>query len=765
MAKTQKQSLPIKYFNKGLITDVNPLAFPADASIDERNMELLKDGTRRRRRGRTSVGTVSTSIIGLKANEHNPVVSFVWGSAGNQGGFDILVVQCGNYVGFFKNNVSDPFSQPIMQTTFLGLPSDFRAQLASVNGRLLMTSGGEEIIVFEYSTLTGNITSQTIRLQVRDLWGVETGLALNQRLFSSPESNAKYLYNKFNGGWPWFPPYKVEDIYGNYYTRQIAPLFAVDGGRHQIWPAESDVYADYSYKDDRDNNVFASKMLSSSVATNSTGLRGKSVLDIFNRGASRKVNYSSWRGGSTYSEQIPQDESFGSVSSVASFAGRAWYAITESSRAGSDIRTPNLGSLIFYSQTVSSTSDLNRCYAENDPTSLDYGDILDTDGGFISIPEMGKVIRMEVIADSLIIIATNGIWEVYGGDAGFSATAQTVSKLATLFGVYEQSVVVAGGFLSFWDSEGIVVVSKNPAEFQSNLVRITDNKIRTAYNAIPSIQKNRVVGTFIPKLRQVRWLFDTSENVVRGFNQELIYDLDFQAFTLNVFPDNKGVGYRQTSLLSTSITDEDVTTNVGLTVTNNSAQTVTVPISSSSSEDQDAVQYLVAQDFSTSGGTLRIATLSNDVTFGDDGFAPTAYLLTGYVVGEDSSKDLRSPCVTVHMKRTESGFGTDFIGSESYQYLLNPSSCLLQGRWEWTDSAAAGKWGASREVYRLPKMYLQSGTGFDYGYSIITTENKVRGSGRALSLLFSSSNSIPNNPYNGDLHIYGWTVEITAETD
>ena len=47
----QGQRFEIKAFIKGLITEASPLNFPAEATIDEENFELRKNGTRERRFG------------------------------------------------------------------------------------------------------------------------------------------------------------------------------------------------------------------------------------------------------------------------------------------------------------------------------------------------------------------------------------------------------------------------------------------------------------------------------------------------------------------------------------------------------------------------------------------------------------------------------------------------------------------------------------------------------------------------------------------
>jgi hypothetical protein len=50
-----------------------------------------------------------------------------------------------------------------------------------------------------------------------------------------------------------------------------------------------------------------------------------------------------------------------------------------------------------------------------------------------------------------------------------------------------------------------------------------------------------------------------------------------------------------------------------------------------------------------------------------------------------------------------------------------------------------------------------AGEPLDYGFSVVTTKSRLTGRGKALSLLFSSS--------EGDnLHILGWGIKYTGNT-
>ena len=85
------------------------------------------------------------------------------------------------------------------------------------------------------------------------------------------------------------------------------------------------------------------------------------------------------------------------------------------------------------------------------------------------------------------------------------------------------------------------------------------------------------------------------------------------------------------------------------------------------------------------------------------------------------------------------------------------SSCLVQAQWEWATSADSGRWGDEFQAYRyrVPYAFNLGGIGevFNYGYSVITTRNKIRGKGRAISFKFSTE------PYR-DCQLLGWNMDV-----
>lgn len=148
-----------------------------------------------------------------------------------------------------------------------------------------------------------------------------------------------------------------------------------------------------------------------------------------------------------------------------------------------------------------------------------------------------------------------------------------------------------------------------------------------------------------------------------------------------------------------------------------------------------------------------------DIEFVDwDTTSYSSYLVTGYDTFQSPTRFKYAPLVYVFSKKTETGFTE--VGDELSP--IRPGSLTMQARWNWADHTNAGKWGTSQQVYRHRRLYVPSevdpANDFNTGEPIIVTRNKVRGRGRSLHLLFSSTAGM-------DAHIVGWAITAEAMTD
>src|SRR5690606_37733837 len=91
---------------------------------------------------------------------------------------------------------------------------------------------------------------------------------------------------------------------------------------------------------------------------------------------------------------------------VAFYAGRVWFA------GDSNPKRPNG---VYFSRTLRSTRDSGTFMQVGDPTAENFSELLADDGGVIYITEAEQIIRLVPYGVGLLVLASNGIWFIYGG--------------------------------------------------------------------------------------------------------------------------------------------------------------------------------------------------------------------------------------------------------------------------------------------------------------------------------------------------------------
>ena len=163
---------------------------------------------------------------------------------------------------------------------------------------------------------------------------------------------------------------------------------------------------------------------------------------------------------------------------------------------------------------------------------------------------------------------------------------------------------------------------------------------------------------------------------------------------------------------------------------------------------QERIRYLTTSGTSWTISEYRDYSFRDWVSYDDVGVDFFSYLITGYELDKDLMRNKYAPYLLVYCKRTEQNYV--LTGAGVVPDL--PSSCIVQAQWDWSDSPATGKWGTKFEAYRLLRPLATNpadGDPFDYGERVIVTKNKLRGSGRAISLFIQSDSG-------KDLRLLGW---------
>lgn len=734
-------------FTKGLITEASPLTFPENASIDERNFVLNRNGSRSRRLGLDYEGGYTLTSTGFSASAiQTGKQSFhKWDMPGGDTTVAIGVVRVLDKLWFIDLLTNAPSSNLLnggSPITLTGL-NTAEIETATINNKLIIVS--EDLtypVLLAYNSTTDTVTKTNITVEVRDIWGVDDGLLVNQR--PSTLSNT-HKYNLRNQGWsPTIQTSTGADAIDRTFTQLT------------VYPSNADTWitGKVTNPSSGDFEKFDGDTLEKNSTSNYQVAKGSYVIDAFNRGSERASN-----SGLT---GLPLDQEQGAFSTVASYAGRIFYSGVNSSISGADSRSPNYSGYVFFTTIVTGDDKLGICYQEADPTDANINDLVTTDGGTIQIPEATQIVKIVSSQASLLVFADNGVWEVYGDTGGFIATSFQTSKVSTNGVKNAKSIVNVNGNFVYWSKAGIYLLTPDAASGRFNAKSISLTTIQSLFLDIPTVGKNFCKGFYDEKENRVRWLYNdtdtyTTSNFINKYNKELILDLTLEAFYVNEFSSlasNSPYIADYVEIPGYSVSSEDSNVLVGtdeVVITAGDKVIITEDVIASRSTQ---FSYLTIRGTSfTVSKFINQSFTDWQVAGSGTGANYSSYLVTGYELFGDILRNKQIPYIFFYFNRTEDGFTDD----GTMLQIDNPSSCLVQAQWNWANSANSGKWGNQFQAYRLLRNYIPSGPAdpFDYGDAVIVTKNKLRGSGKTLSLKIQSE-------AGKDMQILGWGVTATA---
>ena len=401
----------------------------------------------------------------------------------------------------------------------------------------------------------------------------------------------------------------------------------------------------------------------------------------------------------TSSATNPQGSVSGSrFKTVTFFAGRVWYAGAESEK---------LSTRIYFTQIIESDAQYGKCYQVADPTDERISDILPSDGGVIVIPEAANIVRIIPYGASILVFASNGVWQIGpGSDGYFTATGYSVRKVTDSGTASPGSIVMADNVPMYWGLTDIYAIVQDPNSGFLVARNVSQETINTLYNNISQDAKFVCQGVFDDLNKKVIWLYSYNDGEALTdytYNKALLFDTRLGAFTKYGFAHSLTTGY----VGSVFVTKQGLGTR--------------------------KVKYV---SFTNSQATLVIAETRDFTTYQDFGVSePECFLVTGYDTVDDAAAKKFAPYIYVFSNKTEEGYTA--VGLEYAP--IRESSTKMQARWDWADLSVAGKWGTEQEVYRHSRLYVPASPatdGFDDGVPLIVTKNKVRGTGRSLHLKF-----------------------------
>lgn len=690
------QPVEFNTFVGGLVTEASPLTFPLNASLDEENFTLNKDGTRSRRAGlqfETGFGVI-TSDSALVDGEL-VTSSFKWTNAGGLSTNTIVCVQMGNTIDFFQGNAQTISLTKFYTYTFSGLSPVLKFSYASVDGKLVVANGQKQVCVFTYDNSivdrTKAISVKFKKLFIRDLFGLDDisggrDLRAGTDISWRPGGvTGNHIYNLRNQGWATPRPSWT----GDNSPVDVMQDFANNAGGQ--YPSNADnitsyIYANTDSKSSKTLQRFDVENIVNNPPANTESPIGYFIIDALDRGNSRRQAISDL--ASKYPENnfylnnaamaaIRADQTPSGATCVCEYGGRVWYAGFPGQVTQGDTHSPKLNSYLLFSRLVTDEGDINLCYQVADPTDPNGSDLVDTDGGFLRVEGAYGIYGMAVLQSTLFVLAENGIWSVSGGStSGFTATNYQVAKLTSSGCISQGSIVVMQDSIFYWGVDGIYAITRNEfGDFKSS--NITNKTIKSFYMAIPDTSIRKAEGIYDSYDGYVKWLFNNyltaSDDVI-----ELNLDVNTGAyFKYRIKTYNTGFPLLIKAIQTDPYRIIQISNNI---IISDGSDVITA----------DGSQVVVGATNQVGGlKEITYLTLTSDSTYTFSGYSEPfhydwtdidgfgmdakAFLLTGVLAGGDYQRGKQIIYQTTHFSKTETGVEELYFTSRPYPALIEES--------------------------------------------------------------------------------------------
>jgi hypothetical protein len=583
-----------------------------------------------------------------------------------------------------------------------------------------------------------------------------------------------HLYNLRNQTWAQ-PRFQFNDVGTPVYD--VIQMFK---NNSSTWPSNADdvnlaLYANTSINDPGDlaelyKIRFNPPDLVGNPPGNSLAPMGYFIIDAMQRGASRLSSCAALNAqypqNTFVVDSLPTDSTPGGPSCCAEFAGHVFFGGFSGEVDSGDDNSPRMCSYILFSQLVNDLTQISLCYQSGDPTNKDDSALADTDGGFVRLDGAYGICSLVNIENALVVLAANGVWIIQGANNyGFKATDYLVTKITTHGCVSPASAVVVDNALMYWGNDGIYNVSMD--QFGDwTAENVTIRTINTFYNDIPSEYLPTAWGSYDSYEKKVRWIYGNLYNSYDN-TYEIVLDLILGAYYKNVIPKMGALGGDTCPIVIGGFN------TMPFQLVNNEYEITVQGVQCTEQGNDVVLTEQTVQNVESEIKYLIVTSISPTIeyTFGvywqpyhydwvsidpaNTGVDATSFLLTGAMTGGDTQRKKTITYITCHFQQTEDGYTVDPTTGDFL--LLDQSGCQLQAQWDWTNLASAGQWTQSQEAYRLRRNYIpvNAEDTFNNGYSVVETRSKLRGTGKAVSLLFTSE---PGK----HLHLYGWAIQVTA---
>ena len=723
-------------FVGGLNTEGGYFVTPENSWTEGVNVVPTTDGSIRRRNGIDYEDFYELFAANITADQ-KALWAFgvgTWSTVAGNGNLDFFVVQAGFTLHFYEG-ISGAISSTKKSFTvdlrtykaYNNTETDGTAiaSFASTYGKLIVTTRDTDPILIDYDPTTDTISVAKITLEIRDFEGFESPYDIDVEKTEAEWTSAGFLtqakYNLYNQGW-------TDSLLTTYKSANSSKL--PSNTKQWIFGKDS-------------NDDFSATALNKNDFGSSPAPKGRFILEAFKQDRSGIITATPYR---------PTVCSF--------FAGRVWY--------GGVAFDKELGT-VYFSQVLTTIDKVGRCYQTNDPTSEVISDLVDADGGVIKIPEAGEIVALQPLGRGIVVIATNGVWNISGLDTGFSASNYAVERITSVGCTASKSVVSVEDTLVYWSSNGVYALRVGASGIDITAANFSDQNIKTFYNDIPVVNKLYAEGAYSATDKVIYWLYSSTlitDNSGGKFNKNAVLAFDIRLNSWYWFQFDDSLGVVPVSLETTKETNNaqleyDIVAGVDNVIDSSDNDIIaTLDVINGT---RKLFKFLLLHPVTSNNFSLTFADLENQRTsetkfndwysYDDAGVEQGAYLLTGYQMADVGPARMKTgQYLTTFMKRTETSF--DELGIP-----LNESGCIMQSRWDFTDNNYANKWSTDQQIYKQQRVFLATpGADFDDGYPLVIAKSKLRGRGKSVQFKFTSEEG-------KDMQLVGWSGTFVGNTN
>lgn len=363
-------------------------------------------------------------------------------------------------------------------------------------------------------------SQEELSLSIRDTKGVFDWLEVD----SMPSKlSYAHLYNLLNQGWT---------------TDNIAYFFT----EMHKFPANN---LATQYLKDSTTTKFKPTALLDCVFGNTPAAKGHFILDFFAQDRNTEANLETAMSNLATAAKTTVDAIIDKnvpnwndpAKQVATIYPRVPYVTDTCAYAGRIFYL--CGDTLLYSQMISEdVTKADCCYTDADPTSEELSDVIDTDGGTISLPEIGEGVKLAQLGAYLFVFGTRGTFVIAGTDNNiFTATAYTAGSLSAIPSQAPNSFVETEYGILYWGTTGIQLLSA------SNGIGVQDlstDRILSFYGKLTNEQHKYCKGIYSASGKKVYWFYPSDpENAPRKLDMILVFDLIHSAFIPQAISDGR----------------------------------------------------------------------------------------------------------------------------------------------------------------------------------------------------------------------------------